>query len=187
MIPIMPFHTILKNNFCFIPLFLGKSPNLHTKSKGLNMAGSARGPAQMLAYSSSAPAASTRQLRDRSEGQTPTTSSLLFLWPSASSKRDEPSWDSRSPFQPALQSLAWGSCPGPYSLLENKGHPSFSLARPWCCLKRRKKHDLQLGPMTLTRHIFKKNIYLKNPEPNMAKWLTGFLPAAFDPLCYKAG
>lgn len=135
MIPVMPFHTILKKNFCFIPLFLGRSPNLYTKSKRLNMARTARGSAQMLACCSSAPAASTRQLRDRSEGQTPTTSSDLQL-----PRRDKPSRD-RSPFhsrQPAQQSLAWGSCPGPCLLLANKRHPSIFSPGPGVVSKEEK-------------------------------------------------
>lgn len=79
MIPIMPFHTILKHNFCLILLFLGRSPNLHTKSKWLNMERIARGSAQMLTCSSSAAAASTSQLGGHSEGQTTTTSPSALL------------------------------------------------------------------------------------------------------------
>lgn len=66
-IPIMPFLTVLLDNFRFIPLFLGRGPNLRTQSKRLNMERTARGSAQMFACCSSAPAASTSQLGGRAD------------------------------------------------------------------------------------------------------------------------
>lgn len=127
MIPIMPFHSILLDNFRFIPLFVGRGPNLRTQSKRLNMERTARGSAQMLACCSSAPAARTSQLGDRTEGQTPTSS-----FPSRKKKkkksplssssdiqlplRDKPSWDRTSPApssQPGATQPELGLLPSP--------------------------------------------------------------------------
>lgn len=141
MIPIMPFHTILLDNFRFIPLFVGRGPNLRTQSKRLNMERPARGSAQMLACCSSAPAASTGQLGDHTEGQTPTTSLLaLPLTFSFLAETNLPG-TTGVPFRAAKQapqSLSWGSCPVPYSLLANET-PIIILSRPCCWLRAKKK------------------------------------------------
>lgn len=179
MIPVMPFHTILKKNFCFIPLFLGRSPNLHPKSKRLNMARTARGSAQMSACCSSAPAASTRQLQDRSEGQTPTTSSLLFLWPSASSKR-QTFQRQESLSQLPTCTAEPGALAQAHTCCWQTRETHHSSRQALVLSQKKKKHDFQLGSMTLLRYI--KKSCLKNPQQNMAKWLTSFLPTAFDPV-----
>lgn len=100
MIPIMPFHTILLENFRCILLFVG--PNLRTQSKRLNMERPSRGSAQMLACCSSAPAASTSQQGDHTDGQTPTTTHPPPKKHPSDPRfplRDKPSEDCRSPVQ----------------------------------------------------------------------------------------
>ncbi len=74
MIPVMPFHTILLDNFRFIVCLWAEVLISVPKAKGLNMEKTARGSAQMLSCCSSAPAAHTSQLKDRAEEHSPTTS-----------------------------------------------------------------------------------------------------------------
>lgn len=120
MIPNMPFHTILLDNFRFILLFVGRGPNPRTQSSEmLNMERTARGSAQMLACCSSAPAASTSQLGDHTYWQTSTTSlppPALLLTFSFLSEREKPSWDHRSPVksrQPGATETELGLLPSP--------------------------------------------------------------------------
>ncbi len=141
-IPIMPFHTILLDNFRFIPLFVGRGPNPRNQSKRLNMEGAARGSAQMLACCSSAPAASTGQLGDRTEGQTPTTSPPALLLTFSFLSETKPSWDHRSPVQSCQQGATepeLGLLPSPIFIAGkwDTHHPSM----PCCWLREKKKKE----------------------------------------------